>query len=127
MSGQWKDSSRGSELTSLFYRMRPLVLARDRHECQWVDPLVVKDYSTHVHVHVSEEIQIASITICGEYATDVDHINGHDDDMGNLQSLCSYHHDKKSSKQGNDARWQHSSKRTSERHSGIKQGDVSDE
>lgn len=123
MPGQWENSPRRSELTPLFYRLRPKVLARDRHMCQWVDPpdeRISRDYSSAVRTYVDPKLIHASTVICGERATDVDHISGYEDTMDNLQSLCSYHHDKKSSAQGNEARWQHREARAKERHSGIK-------
>jgi hypothetical protein len=57
---------------------------------------------------------------CDATATDVDHIGDPDDHTdGNLRSLCSEHHDQKTSRQGNAARWTHRRQKPRERHPGI--------
>lgn len=120
MPGGWKDTSR--ELSPEYRRLRPLVLKRDMHMCQWIEPLdgrVSKNYSSAVHVYVDPQLVEDSKNICGEHATDVDHIDGYDDVMDNLQSLCEYHHDRKSSAQGNAHRWRYTSTRPKERRAGI--------
>jgi 5-methylcytosine-specific restriction protein A len=59
-----------------WYRIRPVVLARDRHICQF----------------------------CGQYATTVDHITprsaGGTDELDNLRALCTPCHAKRSAAQG---------------------------
>lgn len=61
--------------------IRPRVLARDGHACQWQ---ISKDG-----------------TKCGQPATDVDHIDDPADHSdANLQSLCGPHHHRKSAGQG---------------------------
>jgi 5-methylcytosine-specific restriction enzyme A len=80
--------------------VRPRILDRDRRRCQWRDePLG---------------------PICGAWANQVDHIghaSDHRDD--NLRSLCQPHHARRTSAQGNAARWAHRRRRTREAHPGI--------
>jgi hypothetical protein len=94
--------------------------------CQWVEavdnPSAIdsKNYSTQVQIVRDSKTVDSNNSICGMYGNDVDHIDGHDDVLTNLRTLCTYHHDKKSSKQGNDSRWKYRNNRESEKHSGIK-------
>jgi 5-methylcytosine-specific restriction protein A len=76
------------------------VLRRDAYRCQSLD-------STGVP--------------CGEYANQVDHvIRGDDHELENLQSLCRWHHARKSSAEGHAARQPRPSRlRESERHPGA--------
>lgn len=74
----WDGSDRLARLPPDWSARRRRVLQRDRHSCQWSG--------------------------CSARATHVDHIepSGSDEDW-NLQSLCAYHHNKKSSREGNAA------------------------
>lgn len=81
----WDSSSRRrKELPPDWEKIRKRVLRRDASMCQ------------HIDVNTGE--------ICGEHASEVDHIrrgNNHSD--SNLQSLCTYHHRRKSSAEGAEA------------------------
>jgi 5-methylcytosine-specific restriction enzyme A len=75
----WAGSDRRSRLPRNWASIRRRILARDGHKCQW------RDYNGW----------------CGEPATDVDHVkagDNHSDD--NLRSLCTWHHGKKSAREG---------------------------
>jgi 5-methylcytosine-specific restriction protein A len=75
----WEGSTRNSRLPTHWAAIRARVLKRDGHQC------------THTENGVR----------CDRPATDVDHIIANDDhSFGNLQSLCSEHHDSKSGREG---------------------------
>lgn len=77
----WKGSDRKSRLPSDWPRIRTAVLVRDRYRCQ------------HERADTG--------ALCLAKARDVDHIHGDDDHrMQSLQSLCGYHHDQKSGREG---------------------------
>lgn len=83
MPGQWAGSDRKAELPRNWDIIRAEILLRDHHMCQWVDRGVK----------------------CLAYANEVDHIRDpHDHNPHNLRALCSPHHARKSSAEGNDAR-----------------------
>jgi hypothetical protein len=84
MPGGWIGSQRRTELPSDWYsRIRPAVLARDSGRCRWVE----------------------AGQRCRDRGTDVDHIGDPTDhSLSNLRLLCSHHHDRRSSAQGNAAR-----------------------
>lgn len=83
-NGQWQGSNRKARLPEDWARRRMRVLIRDGRQC------------TH---HDIEGVQ------CLERATDVDHIRpGDDHSETNLRSLCSDHHQTKSSREGGNAR-----------------------
>lgn len=76
-----KKSGRTSPLPRMWPAIRKNVLRRDNFMCQWIRADTGK--------------------MCGAHATDVDHIGDENDHRhANLQSLCSYHHDKKTAAQG---------------------------
>lgn len=80
MSG-WRGSKRRSELPADWQALRRRILRRDNHQCQW-------EYETKQK--------------CLGEAREVDHIRrGGDHNEANLRALCSYHHQKKSSSEGN--------------------------
>ncbi len=80
----WSSSGRRDRLPSDWVSRRRVVLERDGGVCQWRVPGGV----------------------CGEPASDVDHVVlGDDDSFGNLRSLCSGHHSHKSSWEGASAYW----------------------
>ena len=80
----WDTSNRRDRLPPDWPRIRKRILKRDRHICQHED-----DYHG----------------LCGEPATEVDHIRAGDDHRDvNLQALCTWHHKRKSSREGNAAR-----------------------
>lgn len=101
MSGNWAGSKRRSELPSNWYtEIRPAVLERDGHRCT---------------------ATLRNETRCAEPGTDVDHIGDPQvHSMENLRLLCSWHHDRRSSAQGNAARGRPPSlRRPAEKHPGI--------
>jgi 5-methylcytosine-specific restriction protein A len=80
----WSNSDRRSRLPPDWEKIRKRVLRRDNRECQ-------------------QELPDGG-GICGEYATDVDHIDAGDDHReSNLQALCGPHHRSKSSREGAQA------------------------
>lgn len=81
----WEGSDRASRLPSDWATRRLRVLRRDGYRCQWREDDVPG--------------------ICGERGSDVDHINpGDDHSPENLQTLCRWHHARKSAAEGNAAR-----------------------
>lgn len=92
MPGGWAGSDRRSELPPDWPQIRARILARDEGRCTWV----------------------TEGDRCSEDATDVDHIRDrHDHRPENLASLCGWHHDRKSSAEGNAAQ---RGRRRTERH-----------
>src|SRR4051794_27619002 len=82
MSG-FVGSTRKDRLPPNWPALRRAVLRRDGHACQW---------------------RTTQGTTCGARATDVDHIiRGDDHRITNLQSLCGYHHGKKTGSEGGSA------------------------
>jgi 5-methylcytosine-specific restriction protein A len=96
----WEGTSdRKERLPSDWSTRRVRVLRRDSYRCQARDSLGV---------------------VCGEPANQVDHIvPGDDHDLDNLQSLCRWHHARKSSAEGHAARRPRESRfRVGEQHPG---------
>lgn len=57
---------------------------------------------------------------CYEFGSECDHINpGNDHSLDNLQWLCSWHHKKKSSAEGNKAKKRITEQHPQERHPGF--------
>ncbi|WVX88057.1 HNH endonuclease [Arthrobacter phage TforTroy] len=80
----WDTSNRKAELPADWTTRRVRVLRRDSYKCQARDSRGIK---------------------CGEWANQVDHIEpGDDHSYENLQSLCRWHHARKSSAEGAAAR-----------------------
>lgn len=76
----WQGSNRRSELPPDWARTRKRILRRDSHECQWV----IEDHGK-----------------CLRPANEVDHRKpGGDHSDANLRALCTWHHQKKSSREG---------------------------
>ena len=82
MSG-WAGSDRRQRLPDDWEKRRARVLRRDGHRC-------------------TEQVTTNRGTErCPEKATDVDHVRpGDDHSYGNLRSLCAWHHQRKSSREG---------------------------
>lgn len=82
----WEGSTRRSRLPANWNtELRPQVLTRDRHRCQWRDR--------------------PDGEVCGRLANQVDHIQpGDDHRLRNLQALCEPHHRTKTAREGNAAR-----------------------
>jgi 5-methylcytosine-specific restriction enzyme A len=107
MAGRWQNSDRRSTLPRDWApRIRPAILQRDQHRCTWLGDLVDDDgrpldYITAVHAGTVHEL----LDRCAQRATDVDHIGPPDNhDPDNLRGLCSWHHNRRSSRQGNAAK-----------------------
>lgn len=85
MPGNWAGSRRRAELPKNWYtEIRPAVLQRDAYRCT---------------------ATLRDETRCAEPGTDVDHMGDpQDHSLTNLRLLCSWHHGKRSSRQGNTAR-----------------------
>ncbi|QOI66988.1 HNH endonuclease [Microbacterium phage GardenState] len=80
----WENSDRKARLPYDWQTRRIRVLRRDSYRCQ------ARDSLGH---------------LCGAPANQVDHvIPGDDHDEDNLQALCRWHHDRKSSAEGNAAK-----------------------
>lgn len=80
MAGGWQNSDRRSRLPENWPKLRNRILKRDGHRC------------THTN---DEGVR------CPDDATDVDHIlPGDDHRESNLTSLCPWHHQKKSGREG---------------------------
>jgi 5-methylcytosine-specific restriction enzyme A len=84
MATGWVGSNRRATLPLNWPEITLRILRRDHHRCQWVR------YDTDRR--------------CLRHANDVDHIipysQGGSDDDQNLQTLCPYHHGKKSGREG---------------------------
>lgn len=117
MPGQWQGSTRRTTLPPNWKtEIRPDILDRDRHRCTWLDGHGddggFDTYLTGDHDDADR---------CTRDGTDVDHV-GEPEDHGpaNLRTLCSWHHGKRSSKQGNQARRRYSNRRPPEPHPGLR-------
>lgn len=90
----WEGSSRKARLPSNWHSLRTTVLKRDGHRCQ--HPVPLPPTGTHTDTQW---------TVCAQQANQVDHITpGDDHTLGNLQALCTFHHKKKSSFEGNNSK-----------------------
>lgn len=79
----WAGSDRRSRLPADWYKRRARVLRRDNYRCTWIEDSGLR---------------------CDEDATDVDHVVAGDvHDESNLRSLCRWHHNRKSGREGADA------------------------
>lgn len=96
----WTTSNRKAELPSDWSTRRMRVLRRDGYRCRARD---------------------STGALCGHAANQVDHIQrGDDHDYDNLQALCRWHHDRKSSAEGAAARRPRATqRRESEPHPGA--------
>lgn len=95
----WAGSTRRATLPPNWAAIRRIVLERDGHRCVEL---------------------MRNGSRCRDKANQVDHIGDPDDHTpGNLRSLCQWHHDRKSSQQGNAARTRLTSRRPAERHPGL--------
>jgi len=79
----WEGSTRRARLPKGWATLRRRVLRRDQYACQ---------------------ARFSDGQLCGQPATDVDHIEpGDDHSMANLQALCAWCHAHKSSSEGGTA------------------------
>jgi 5-methylcytosine-specific restriction protein A len=98
MPGRWEGSTRRRRLPNDWQRRRQDVLRRDNHSCRWTD----------------------DGQRCGAPATEVDHIRRDEGDgQDNLRALCTWHHRRKSSAEGNASRTRLTSRRPPEAHPGM--------
>ncbi|UOR02083.1 hypothetical protein MUN77_01745 [Leucobacter allii] len=96
-----RPTDRKETLPPDWWRIRGHVLKRDGHRCQ------------HVRYDTGRK--------CGKHANQVDHINDRNDhSYSNLQSLCDYHHQAKTSSQGGTAAALKRRKDATLRHPGIR-------
>lgn len=94
------ESGRTSPLPKAWPKIRANVLRRDKHQCQ----------------HIREDTGRK----CLARATDVDHIDDPNDHThANLQSLCGWHHNQKTAKQGGTAAAKKRGRITRESHPGF--------
>lgn len=99
MSNRWAGSNRRAELPANWRTIRARIWERDGGRCQMPAP---------------------GGGVCGWRGRDVDHIQaGNDHSDGNLRVLCGWHHDRKSSSEGNAARRRPTSTRRPEQHPGL--------
>lgn len=102
MSGQWAGSNRRQSLPENWPEIRQRILARDGRRCQ--------------------AVLESTGWLCGQPGNQVDHINrfGSQTDPNNLQTLCAWHHARKSAAEGNQARAPRpTDKRPKKRHPGL--------
>lgn len=100
MPGGWAGSDRRERLPPDWRSITMRILARDNHQCR---------------------APMSNGTPCGAPANQVDHIVAGDDHSdGNLQALCRWHHARKSSGEGNAARFRPTNRRPAERHPGLR-------
>jgi 5-methylcytosine-specific restriction enzyme A len=98
MPGGWQGSTRRTSLPPNWPQLCAAVLDRDSHRCTWIE----------------------DNRRCPAEATEVDHIQrGDDHRMVNLRALCAWHHGRKSSAEGNAARWAVREQRAPEAHPGM--------
>lgn len=95
----WEGSTRRATLPPNWAAIRRIVLERDGERC--VETM-------------------RNGRRCHDKANQVDHINDpNDHSIGNLRSLCQWHHARKSSQQGNAARTPLTMRRPAEKHPGL--------
>lgn len=95
----WEGSDRSARLPSDWRERRAIVLKRDQHRCT---------------------VLMRNGTRCTDDATEVDHIvPGDDHRLENLRAICTWHHLRKSSGEGNTARTRVTQRRPAEPHPGL--------
>lgn len=98
MSGQWENSTRRTQLPHNWTSIRQLITERDNGQCT---ELMREGHR------------------CPDAGTDVDHIEpGNNHTLDNLRLLCTWHHKKKSSAEGNQARKHLTEQKPKEKHPG---------
>lgn len=114
MPGSWAGSTRRDTLPPDWPTIQPAILDRDHHRCTWLQGLSdggPMEYLAGAYSNTDR---------CTTRATTVDHIGDrHSHQPDNLRALCNHHHDRRSSAQGNSARWQHREKRPTAPHPGL--------
>ncbi len=95
----WENSNRRDELPADWQQRRAAVEARAGGRC---------------------EARRRDGSRCWDKGTDCDHKDrGNNHDLDNLQWLCTWHHARKSSAEGNATRRRETNKRPAERHPGL--------
>lgn len=96
----WEGSDRKQRLPKNWQALRKQVLVRDKRMCQIVS--------------------IETGYICGLEANEVDHIiHGDNHELSNLQAICTWHHRRKSSQEGNASKIKYAPRnRKPEKHPG---------
>jgi hypothetical protein len=115
MPGGWTGSNRNAELPANWRPVvRPAVLRRDGHACTWLEGYEDGGFAAYLAGDYSQADR------CGERGADVDHVGDpHDHRPDNARTLCKWHHNRRSSKQGNAAQVRISTKRPREPHPGL--------
>lgn len=100
MPGNWAGSTRRQRLPANWStEIVPRIKARDSYRCTWID----------------------NGQRCTGPADEVDHRDRHAGDTDtNLRSLCRYHHARKTTQEGNEARWRYTNRRPPEQHPGLR-------
>jgi hypothetical protein len=116
MPGQWRGSTRRTTLPPNWNsEIRPAVRERDGGRCTWLNDLDDGGPADYLTGHYDDNQR------CTQHGTDTDHIGDRDDHrIENQRLLCSWHHDRRSSKQGNTARQRYSNRRPPEQHPGLR-------
>lgn len=116
MPGQWHGSTRRTTLPPNWStEIRPAIRDRDGGRCTWLTDLDDGGPTEYLAGEYDDDQR------CTRPGSDTDHIGDpHDHSPTNLRLLCSWHHDRRSSKQGNTARRRYSNRRPPERHPGLR-------
>lgn len=116
MPGRWQGSSRRTTLPPNWNsEIRPAILNRDGHRCTWLDGHDDGGFNAYLTGDYDPADR------CTELGTDVDHVGDQSDHSpGNLRTLGSWHHNRRSSQQGNANRRRYSNRRPAEPHPGLR-------
>ncbi len=116
MPGQWQDSTRRNTLPPNWNsEIRPAVRKRDGDRCTWITDLDDGGFIQYLAGKHDPDRRRDS------HGTDGDQVfDPEDHRYVNLRLLCSWHHDRRSSKQGNQARRRYSNRRPPEPHPGLR-------
>lgn len=116
MPGHWEGSTRSATLPADWPQRREPILERDDHRCTWLDGLpdggpqwyLAGRYAAQQRCAVTQELEVDHIGDPGDHRSE------------NLRTLCAEHHGRRSSQQGNAARWRYRNARPVERHPGLR-------
>lgn len=117
MPGGWQHSNRLTELPANWRtEIRPAVLTRDRHQCTWLEGHADNDGGFPAYLAGSYPAHQR----CHARGTDVDHWGDpHNHHPDNCRTLCPWHHNRRSSAQGNAAQTRHTTRRPRDPHPGL--------
>lgn len=117
MPGGWQNSTRGTQLPPNWRtEIRPAVLTRDGHHCAWLDdhPDTDGGFADYLAGNYQPHQR------CNARGADVDHVNDpHDHSIDNCRTLCDWHHNRRSSRQGNTAQRRPNTQLPREPHPGL--------